>query len=130
MIIDECIFKEAENIKHFDVKIVPCCWDGRYSLCLVINDITARIENRNLELVDKYKNKLLASVTHDLKTPLNSICIFLDLVRGQLMEKPIQVSDILYQINLMRKSCDLLFFTINDILDYSKMQAQELRLDI
>lgn len=36
--------------------------------------------NENLIEIDSYKNQLLASVTHDLRTPLSSISAYVDIM--------------------------------------------------
>lgn len=43
--------------------------------------------NQNLRELDSYKNKLLASVTHDLKTPLNCINTFIELMINEVSSR-------------------------------------------
>ena len=38
----------------------------------------------NLKKINDYKDKLLATVTHDLKTPLNSIITFSNLAKHKI----------------------------------------------
>jgi K+-sensing histidine kinase KdpD len=40
---------------------------------LIFTDNTDRFLNEQLKEQDQYKNEMLASVCHDLKTPLNSM---------------------------------------------------------
>jgi signal transduction histidine kinase len=45
---------------------------------LDINDITVKNLNMQLEGANKYKNHILAYVSHNLRTPLNGIFGFLE----------------------------------------------------
>jgi K+-sensing histidine kinase KdpD len=47
-------------------------------------DITCSELSQNLRELDQYKNSLLASVTHDLKTPLNCINSFIEVMMVEL----------------------------------------------
>ena len=40
---------------------------------LIINDISEKKRVNDLQKANEYKDTVLATVTHDLKTPLNSI---------------------------------------------------------
>jgi len=66
---------------------------------------------------------LLATVTHDLKTPLNGML--------SILEVALELTDIKEIKNFMtivQKNGTLLNFLIMDILDYSAMLKGELRL--
>lgn len=74
--------------------------------------------------MDKYKDELLATVTHDLKTPLNGMI--------QHLESTVSITD----ITLIRKYIDislnnahLLLFLVKDILDYSQIKVNKCNLD-
>jgi hypothetical protein len=55
------------------VSIIFCDWDGNESLMILMKDISRKIQIENLTKINKYKDNLLATVTHDIKTPLNSM---------------------------------------------------------
>ncbi len=68
----------------------------------------------------------MATVSHDLRTPLNGIIGMMNLVK----ERVRHFDDDLLQkhIELSLKSTNLLLFMINDILDFSQISNGKLRL--
>ncbi len=61
------------NIIYFDISIAFWEWEQQPQLLILMNDITQEVKLKRLEIMAEYKDNLLATVTHDLKTPLNSI---------------------------------------------------------
>ncbi|EAR83219.2 ATPase, histidine kinase-, DNA gyrase B (macronuclear) [Tetrahymena thermophila SB210] len=83
-----------------------------------VEDITKLkqfVEDENLEI---YKNKILSSITHELKTPLNCSIQMLDM----LLQND-DISDVLKQIFIIPalNSNHLLLNIINDILDLAQI---------
>lgn len=83
---------------------------------------------RNLELEEKRKELLrtsalreqfIATVSHELRTPMNAILGFNNMLLGRVSDNP-QAMKIL---NHTRQSADHLLTVINDVLDYSQLQA-------
>lgn len=57
---------------------------------LILNETTDRILRiKHLQEVDTYKDNLLATVSHDLKTPLNGLLIIVNVVKTMLVGKEI-----------------------------------------
>lgn len=51
-------------------------WEEKSSIMITLENISEQVLNDRLKEIDKYKDNLLASVTHDLKTPLNCMMSF------------------------------------------------------
>jgi len=72
-----------------------------------------------LKEVDESKTQLLSNISHDLKTPLSSIDLyvnnFLRGVYGELTEKQID------SLTTIKKQCDELKGMVNDLLDLSRI---------
>ena len=81
-----------------------------------------------LKILDKLKDDFLANTSHELRTPLNGIIglaeSLMDGVAGKLSKK---VTDNLTMISLSGRR---LTHLVNDLLDFSKMENQDLRLSI
>lgn len=45
---------------------------------VVMTDVSQKVRAKRLKDLDSYKNELLATVTHDLKTPLNGMLSILE----------------------------------------------------
>lgn len=86
---------------------------------ITVRDISARIE------LERLREDLVHMLVHDLRTPLSSMRLGLDLV-SQLIDKGSEGGEILA---ITRQSADNLIGQINTILDVSKLEAGRLDLD-
>ena len=69
-----------EEEKFFDVKWADCNWEQNSSLMVILSDVThTHKANYDKELIklSEYKDELLATVSHDLKTPLGGMMMTL-----------------------------------------------------
>ena len=64
--------------------------------------------------MDKVKNKMLANVTHDLRTPLNGIITLVNVAENRINTKK---EEILKTFTSIKKIANLLKFLVNDIID-------------
>ncbi|HEY9070877.1 MAG TPA: ATP-binding protein [Candidatus Ozemobacteraceae bacterium] len=80
------------------------------------------------EIADRTKSAFLATISHELRTPLNSIIgftgILLQGLTGPLNEEQNK------QLGMVQTSSRHLLSLINDILDISKIEAGQLKLQI
>lgn len=83
--------------------------------------------NQKLSEHSRLKSEFLATVTHELKTPLTSITAFCELLLDEVTG-PINAEQ---KENLLdiKTSAQQLMILINDILDMAKFEAGALRLD-
>ena len=76
------------------------------------------------EAANRVKSDFLATISHEVRTPLNGIMGMAEL----LMEKRLSSKKLFY-VEMIRKSGEILLRTINDVLDLSKIEAGEIRLE-
>ncbi len=93
----------------------------------------AEVENRNHELrsihealmqAQAHKDEFTAAVGHELRTPMNAILGFNGVLRQELADRPEQVE----VVEHIRHSTTHLLQVVNDILDFSQLQAGKLLL--
>jgi signal transduction histidine kinase/ActR/RegA family two-component response regulator len=85
-------------------------------------------ENRDLQKVSQVKSEFLANTSHEIRTPLSSILGFTHLLR----EQGYNPSSLRHQeyLKIILSSGQHLLALINDILDLSKIEANQLSLQV
>ncbi len=124
---DLCWLKMDGTVTERDINNQPLKFVG------IIMDITeskeyeiAIIESRQeAELANKAKSEFLANMSHEIRTPLNAIIGFSQLLSKQVID--IKQKTYLDSINVAGKS---LLTLINDILDLSKIEAGQLKIQL
>jgi signal transduction histidine kinase/CheY-like chemotaxis protein len=71
-----------------------------------------------------HKDEFVAAVGHELRTPMNAILGFNGVLRQELADRPEQLE----VVDHIRRSTGHLLHVVNDILDFSQLQAGKLRL--
>lgn len=83
--------------------------------------------NRDLEKASRLKSEFLASMSHEFRTPLNSILGFSELLlRHQTADDTRKTG----YVQAIRRSGQHLLDLINDILDLSKVESGKFELDL
>jgi two-component system cell cycle sensor histidine kinase PleC len=86
---------------------------------------SARIET---ELASKVKSEFIANMSHELKTPLNTVIGFSKLLT-QHQERRLPDKEIVEYAMLINDAAGHLLSVINDILDISKLQSGKYAID-
>jgi two-component system cell cycle sensor histidine kinase PleC len=86
---------------------------------------SARIET---ELASKVKSEFIANMSHELKTPLNTVIGFSKLLT-QHQERRLPDKEIVEYAALIHDAAGHLLSVINDILDISKLQSGKYTID-
>ena len=115
------------SVVTFIVITVPFLYD---SLFRQVYSVSLR---RHQELEDKrqellrtaaLREQFIATVSHELRTPMNAILGFNNMLLARVVDNP-QAIKIL---NHTRQSADHLLTVINDVLDYSQLQAGKIKV--
>jgi signal transduction histidine kinase/CheY-like chemotaxis protein/HPt (histidine-containing phosphotransfer) domain-containing protein len=99
---------------------------------LIINYVNKKKEyelaliraKQNAEDLAKAKETFLANMSHEIRTPLNAIYGFTEQVLNTKLNKEQYM-----QLSIVKKSANHLINLINDILDYSKIQAGKISIE-
>ena len=84
------------------------------------------LRNIHQELIraQSHKDEFIASVGHELRTPMNAILGFNAVLRDQVNAS----AEDEQRVDMIRESTQHLLALINDILDFSQLQAQRMQL--
>lgn len=77
------------------------------------------------EAANRVKSEFLASMSHELRTPLNAVIGF-----AQLLEMDDLNEDQADSLHHILQGANYLLTMVNDVLDFAKIEAHELTLDI
>ncbi len=95
-------------------------------------DITERKRVEELEIkmmamdaANKAKSSFLATMSHEIRTPMNGVVGIVDVLR-QTRLRPEQAE----LVEIIHNSAQVLLTIINDILDYSKIEAGKMALEL
>ncbi len=104
-----------------DMELVGSWSQQQHHLFLIMRDVTARKE------AERLKQEVIAMVSHDLRAPLSSLGITLDLilegVAGELNERGNRL------VMVGRRSVASLIAIINDLLDIERFESSGFKLD-
>ncbi|HEV7281812.1 MAG TPA: response regulator [Pirellulaceae bacterium] len=118
-----------------DVFLIIVIWQSRREMRELAQH-TGQLEQREAELrqameaaegANRTKSKFLANMSHEIRTPLNGILGFAEvLLRDRARISALEQDEYLYTI---RKSGQHLLTLINDVLDLSKIEADQLSVE-
>lgn len=92
--------------------------------------LNVKLNKQKKELIqaDKYKNFFLANISHELKTPLNPITLISSVM---LKNKDNSLNEEnLKNIKIINKSANELKILIDDILDLTKIESKDIKLNL
>jgi PAS domain S-box-containing protein len=116
--------KEGNEVVIYK-KDIPFSLDGEELIIEAFIDISPIEKARKLEAAANLaKSDFLAKMSHEIRTPLNGIVGMADaLIQQKLTGEQHEFAEII------KKSSDLLLTIINDVLDYSKIEAGKMVLE-
>ncbi len=82
-------------------------------------------EKRKAEISDQLKSAFLANMSHEIRTPMNSILGFSQLLEDESIDRETRTKYLGY----IHSGGESLLNLINDIIDISKIEAGELKLE-
>jgi len=87
-------------------------------------NIDLSLEKKKLEEKCRQKSEFIANMSHEIRTPMNGVIGFTNVLLESKLD-PLQLD----YVKTIKGSAQDLLMIINDILDYSKMDAGKLHLD-
>ena len=91
---------------------------------LVWQIFRAREERRAAINASSVRNEFLANVSHEIRTPLNGVLGMAELLAGTRLDRNQRE-----MLDVIRASSECLLAILNDILDYSRIEAAEMRIE-
>ena len=128
--------KEVAFERLLPTKLGPRWFDGKVQRMLdvsekyqgavvILNDVTEyRRAREEAERADRAKSAFLATISHEIRTPIHGILGLAELLRQDALS-----CDARRYVEAIARSGQMLSSVVSDILDYSKIEAGALELD-
>ena len=100
--------------KVYEMKQKKINFTERPSLLTIISDISDIIRVEYAKTVQKMTDIMIASTSHDMRTPLNTIISMLYLIKIKFQED----GEVMKMLNIAINSTHLLMYLVNDTLDF------------
>jgi signal transduction histidine kinase len=111
--------------RSFQIKFWFTFFEKQQTLVLLFSETTHMKLIHRLQDRDAYRTRLLASISHEFRTPLNGSINFMERV-AEDVTIPADIKE-MYVIPAIRSN-RILLYLINDLLDFSQIQFDKLQL--
>ncbi len=133
-ISEEWINPKTEELKYFQISVYCTMVQGVRKIIIYISDRTREraIQDTLTEalqiaqVANEAKSTFLSSVSHDIRTPMNAIIGFVELLRNEA-ENPSRVREYVQRIDAASQH---LLGLINDVLDMNKIENGSVTLNL
>ncbi|MBQ7934521.1 MAG: hypothetical protein IJ327_07045 [Lachnospiraceae bacterium] len=124
-------YRKNRTCFRADVRILPDTENPDYYICYVRDVNNQEFLEKELAEVEKkaaaantIKSEFVANITHELRTPVNGILgNVLELISGEKEEAKLR------KLRMIERSCKDMNGIINNILDFSKLEAGKFTLE-
>ncbi len=123
--------RPIEEINNSALKLAKGDFNVTFDENSDIEEINALADTLNqardsLEKTDAIRQELMANVSHDLKTPLTMIKAYAEMVRDLTYKDDKKREE---NLNVIIEESDRLNLLVNDILDLTKLESKEMKLN-
>ncbi|MCB0405143.1 MAG: response regulator [Bdellovibrionales bacterium] len=123
------------QLKNIDASFELIHWQGKACVLGMATDISSRKEyelslreaKQAADNANRTKSEFLANMSHEMRTPLNAISGYLEMLFQSLItNRPDSIETQVHYIHRARYNLDHLLCLIDDILDLTKVEAGKL----
>ena len=114
---------ENNGLKIYKIEHMEVIYDMEPNRMIILRDITDVVQKEYNRSITKLSEIMVASTSHDMRTPLNTI-----INMHNIIEKKIKDPSILSLLKVARCSSNLLLNLVNDTLDYFQIRSGKFKI--
>src|SRR5262249_49108267 len=120
------IEKNSDPIRHLRVRDKTMCYASLTTGSSIDKTETALLEGSFAETIHKLDacHELMAVVSHDLRTPLNTLILAASSIANRLAAEPAYSRE----VAMIRRAAEQMLHLVSDLLDVSLLQVGRLRI--
>lgn len=119
---------------QLQISLSPTTWDNKHVIVAVIRDFTERkefeqeliLEKEKAEEASRLKTEFLHNVSHEVRTPMNGIMGFTELLSDEKLSSEQRTK----YIDIVKQSSNQLLNIIDDILEISRLETNQAQVNI
>lgn len=125
---DEKLFAMNGRILSVEYTVIPILYNDKKAAQVVLRDITKELEyTKSLTQLNESKDKFFSVISHDLKSPFNSILGYTELLKNEY--ETLSDEEAKTYIESIYSSTRNLYNHINDLLEFSRFQSGSFDFD-
>jgi len=114
--------KDSKEEKlYYEVRLSRIQWGEDDAYALVLNDVSDKQTVIALKLADQEKEKVIATISHELKTPINGILGLLEMIGASVKD-----DEVLDFVESCKSCSKLLLYLVNSILNLNELRSGKL----
>ena len=117
------------TIKNIFLFGIVMCFVAFFKRYLAVKDLNQKINLQNAlneaESANKAKTNFLSSMSHDIRTPMNAVMGFTDLIEDHIDDKQATLN----YLDKIKTSSEHLLSLINDILDMNRIESGKVMIE-
>jgi len=120
------LYQAEETIqRHYEIKVKKILYeDDTPAFLILLNDVSGKQRATALQEADEQRDRVLATITHELKTPINGILGLLEIVYFRMKDSALKA-----YLDHCKNCSKLLLYLVSSILDLSQSRKNNLHID-
>jgi len=109
----------------YQTKILKLFWDQEEANAVIFSDLTQQETILALKVADAHKDKVIATVSHELRSPINAILGCTKILEEMVKSNP----QMQFYLSACKYSANWLLTLVNSILDLSQIRGNSIKLN-
>ena len=106
--------------KNYELKQKSVIFDSKKCKMIIIRDVSELAKLEYARSIEKISDIMIASTSHDMRTPLNTVINMHGLIKNTTQDKNIHK-----WLKVASNSTNLLLFLVNDTLDFYQIKSNK-----